>query len=223
MINRFSGHWDLLKMWILNQKVRGGAWNSAFLTSSLVRLMLQVLEHFQYKGYKNTFSTCSWTSFTIFPGALICFLYLIPLFFLSFFSSLHPSFFISTHYSYQASRPSPKPPPFKRSPATSCPPPQTFISLLPLLSSAREIKVTTHRQQGAKHCLSVLLWAAPYRPASPVIAQVQDPRKSPGIETSTIYWLGGLTNLKLSPGATPHHYGYKKESLPLRGGGGWHL
>ena len=133
-----------------------------------------------------------------------------PSFFLSFFSSLHPSF-LSTHYSYKASRPSPNLPPFKRSPAASCPPlTQTLISLLPLLSSAREIKVTTHRQLGAKHCPSVLLWAAPHRPASPVVAQLQDPRKSPEIETSTIYWLGGLTNLKQSPGVTPHHYGTRR-------------
>ena len=144
--------------------------------------MLQVLEHFQYKGYKNTFSTCSETSFTIFPGALVCFLYLIPLFFLSFFSSLHPSFFLSTHYSYQASRPSPNhhPPPFKRSPATSCPQPQTFISLLSLLSSAREIShhSSTTGCQALSQCVTVSCTPQQRRQwqATPVLL----PRKSHG-------------------------------------------
>ena len=87
----------------------------------------------------------------------------------------------------------------------------------PLLSSARKIKVTIYQQLCAKHCLSVLLLVVPHRPASHVIAQLQDPRKSPETETSTIYWIGNLISLKQSPGAIPYHVWMQSGTLATQG------
>ena len=50
-------------------------------------------------------------------------------------------------------------------------------------------------------------WAALSSPASPVLTQLQDGRKSPepATETSVVYWMGELRHLKQGPGATPLH------------------